>query len=311
MILPTMGARIIGVGDAVPDRVVRNADFEAYLDTSDAWITERTGIRERRFGGTTSGLAVTAAQRALEDAGLSAGDIDFLILSTTTPDQTVPATSAEVSFQLGIAGGAMDLNAACAGYVYALVVARGMLGVGAHRILVIGSDTLSRITDQQDRSTAVLFADGAGAVVMEAADQDDLLGWDLGVDGSARPILYCDHGGFMVMEGREVFKRAVRVMVESSLAAMKQAGVNPEQIALLVPHQANIRIIQAANERLGIPMERTAVVLDRYGNTSSGSIPLALADAVAKGRLNPGDLVLFTGFGAGMTWASAVWRWSR
>lgn len=205
----------------------------------------------------------------------------------------------------------MDLNAACAGYVYALVVARGMIASGAHRVLVIGSDTLSRITDQNDRSTAVLFADGAGAVVMERADEDDLLGWDLGVDGAARPILYCDHGGYMYMEGREVFKRAVRVMVESSETAMKQAGVNADDIALLVPHQANLRIIQAANERLGISLDRTAVVLDRYGNTSSGSIPLALADAVAQGRLHPGDHVLFTGFGAGMTWASAVWRWAR
>ncbi|ACU54019.1 3-oxoacyl-(acyl-carrier-protein) synthase III [Acidimicrobium ferrooxidans DSM 10331] len=306
-----MGARIIGVGQAVPDRVVTNADFEAYLDTSDTWITERTGIRERRFGGTTSSLAIEAGRRAIADAGLTPGDIDFLVLSTTTPDQTVPATSAEVSHQLGTRGGAMDLNAACAGYVYALVVARGMIASGAHRVLVIGSDTLSRITDQNDRSTAVLFADGAGAVVMERADEDDLLGWDLGVDGAARPILYCDHGGYMYMEGREVFKRAVRVMVESSETAMKQAGVNADDIALLVPHQANLRIIQAANERLGISLDRTAVVLDRYGNTSSGSIPLALADAVAQGRLHPGDHVLFTGFGAGMTWASAVWRWAR
>ncbi|MHB1733101.1 MAG: 3-oxoacyl-[acyl-carrier-protein] synthase III C-terminal domain-containing protein, partial [Ferrimicrobium acidiphilum] len=160
-----------------------------------------------------------------------------------------------------------------------------------------------------DRSTAVLFADGAGAVVLEASDDDTFLGWDLGVDGSARPILYCDHGGYMYMEGQEVFKRAVRAMLDSAQRALKQAGVSGDDVALLVPHQANLRIIQAANDRLGIPMARTAIVLDKTGNTSSGSIPLALADAAAAGRLSRGDLVLFTGFGAGMTWASALVRW--
>jgi 3-oxoacyl-[acyl-carrier-protein] synthase-3 len=205
----------------------------------------------------------------------------------------------------------MDINSACAGFVYALVTARGLLSMGFHRILVIGADTLSGITDQNDRSTAVLFADGAGALVLEASDTERFLGWDLGIDGSARPILYCDHGGFMYMEGREVFKRAVRVMVESANAALKQAGLSGNDIGLLVPHQANQRIIDAANERLGIPLERTAIVLDRTGNTSSGSIPLALADAVSRGAVKTGDKVLFTGFGAGMTWASAVVEWGK
>jgi 3-oxoacyl-[acyl-carrier-protein] synthase-3 len=306
-----MGARITGVGKALPERVVTNADFASYLDTSDEWIVTRTGIRERRFGGTTSSLAIEAGRDAIKHAGLAPSDIDFTILSTTTPDQTVPATSAEVTFALGTSGGGMDLNAACAGYVYALVVARGMIEMGARRVLVIGSDTLSRITDQQDRSTAVLFADGAGAVVLEASEEETFLGWDLGIDGSARPILYCDHGGYMYMEGQEVFKRAVRVMIDSAKRALAHAGVAGSDIGLLVPHQANLRIIRAANERLGIPEDRTALVLDRTGNTSSGSIPLALEDAYAKGKLAQGDLVLFTGFGAGMTWASAVVRWSR
>ncbi len=304
-----MGARITGFGAALPERIVTNADFEQYLDTSDEWIASRTGIRERRFGGTTTSLAVEAGRNAIASAGLAPADIDFVVLSTTTPDQTVPATSAEVTYQLGTSGAGMDINAACAGYVYALVTARGLIEMGFHRILVIGADTLSKITDQHDRSTAVLFADGAGAVVLEASDDDTFLGWDLGVDGSARPILYCDHGGYMYMEGQEVFKRAVRAMLDSAQRALKQAGVSGDDVALLVPHQANLRIIQAANDRLGIPMAKTAIVLDKTGNTSSGSIPLALADAAAAGRLSPGDLVLFTGFGAGMTWASALVRW--
>ncbi|MCI2974948.1 MAG: ketoacyl-ACP synthase III [Ferrimicrobium sp.] len=304
-----MGARITGFGSALPERIVTNAEFEKYLDTSDEWITSRTGIRERRFGGTTTSLAVEAGRNAITSAGLTPADIDFVILSTTTPDQTVPATSAEVTFQLGTSGAGMDINAACAGYVYALVTARGLIEMGYHRILVIGADTLSKITDQHDRSTAVLFADGAGAVVLESSEAETFLGWDLGVDGSARPILYCDHGGYMYMEGQEVFKRAVRAMLESAQRALKQAGVTGDDVGLLVPHQANLRIIQAANERLGIPLERTALVLDKTGNTSSGSIPLALADAAGAGRLADGDLVLFTGFGAGMTWASALVRW--
>jgi 3-oxoacyl-[acyl-carrier-protein] synthase-3 len=238
------GSKIIGVGSALPTQVVTNADFERRLETSDRWITERTGIRERRMGGTTSELAVEAGIEAIKSAGLAPSDIDFLILSTTTPDKTVPATSAVVSDKIGTAGGAMDLNAACAGYVYALVVANSLIVTGQHRVLVIGSDTLSRITDQNDRSTAVLFADGAGAVVLEATETPSLLGWDLGIDGSAQPILYCDHGGYMKMEGREVFKRAVRAMVDSANKAMEMAGVEARDISLVVPHQANIRIIE-------------------------------------------------------------------
>jgi 3-oxoacyl-[acyl-carrier-protein] synthase-3 len=304
------GARVTGWGHYLPDRIVTNADFEARLETSDAWITERTGIRERRMGGTTSSLAIEAGLEAIKSAGLVPTDIDFLILSTTTPDQTVPATSAFVSDRIGTRGGAMDINAACAGYVYALVVAKSLIATGHSKILVIGSDTLSKITDQEDRSTAVLFADGAGAVVVEASDTDDFLGWDLGVDGSAVDILFCDHGGYLKMEGREVFKRAVRAMVGSAQNAMERAGVTADQISLVVPHQANLRIIEAANERLGLPIEKTAIVLDRTGNTSSGSVPIALAQAADAGRLHNDDLVLFCGFGAGMTWASSVLRWS-
>src|SRR5581483_3233264 len=207
--------------------------------------------------------------------------------------------------------GAMDLNAACSGFVYGLVTAHQFVASGAvDRVLLVGAETLSRITDWDDRTTAVLFADGAGAVVLEAHDGEPaLLGWDLGSDGSLRSILDADIGGFLHMEGKEVFRRAVRVMIDSATRTMRRAGVTAEDIALVVPHQANIRIIESANAKLGLPMERTAVVLDRTGNTSSASIPLALADAVENGRVQPGDLVLMVGFGAGMTWASAIVRW--
>lgn len=306
-----MGIRLTGWGTALPDKVVTNADLEATLDTSDQWITERTGIRERRIGGTTAGLAVTAARGALDRASLTPADVDLVVLATTTADQAIPATSAHVAHELGVNCGAFDLNAACSGFVYGMVAAAGMTSAHVRRVVLIGSETLSRVVDWEDRSTAILFADGAGAVVLEAVDgPGDLLAWDLGVDGSARPILYADVGGYIVMEGREVFRRAVRATVESAATALGRAGVGADQVKLFVPHQANIRIIDAAVSRLGIPMERTAAVLDRTGNTSSASIPLALADAADNGRVHAGDLVLLSGFGAGMTWASAVLRWS-
>ncbi|HMC41486.1 MAG TPA: beta-ketoacyl-ACP synthase III [Acidimicrobiales bacterium] len=306
------GAAVTGWGAALPETVVTNADLEARLDTSDAWIVERTGIRERRVGGTTASLATEAAERALERAGLRPSDIDLLVLATTTPDQAVPATSADVAHRLGLQCGAMDLNAACSGFVYALVAASGMVGGGLDRVLVVGAETLSRITDPSDRTTAVLFADAAGAVVVEAVPGESrLLGYDLGADGGLRSILYCDQGGLIVMEGQEVFRRAVRATVDSARAALERAKVTADDISLFVPHQANLRIIDAAGQRLGLPRERTAVVLDRTGNTSAASIPVALADAADAGRVSPGDLVLLSGFGAGMTWASAVLRWER
>ncbi len=304
-----LGSRITGWGAALPGTVITNEDFEKRLDTSDAWITERTGIKERRVGGTTASLSIEAAQKAMAASGLTPADIGMLVLATTTPDQTVPATSATVQAELGLSCGAFDVNAACAGFVYALVVGHSMILSGVENVLVIGADTLSRITDMEDRSTAVLFADGAGAVVLSRTEKNNFLSWDLGVDGSLVPILYCDHGGYLRMEGREVFKRAVLAMVSSAKAALERAGITADDVALVVPHQANIRIIEAANKRLGIPMERAAIVLDKTGNTSSGSIPLALAAAADMGRIHPGDNVLFCGFGAGMTWASAVVRW--
>jgi 3-oxoacyl-[acyl-carrier-protein] synthase-3 len=305
------GAVITGWGIALPDTVVTNADLEARLDTSDEWITERTGIKERRVGGTTASLAIEAGAAALACASRDGADIDQLVLATTTPDQQMPATATIVQAGLGTRGGAIDVNAACSGFVYGLVHAHGLIAIGAERVLLIGAETLSRITDWNDRNTAILFADGAGAVVLEAVDgPGQLLGWDLGSDGTAAELLYAEIGGFMKMEGREVFRRAVRATVDSSLRSMQQAGVTPDDIALVVPHQANMRIIEAASQRLGIPIERTATVLQSTGNTSAASIPLALVDALNGGRVQDGDLVLLVGFGAGMTWASAVVRWS-
>ena len=301
---------ITGYGIAVPDKVVTNDDLSLTLDTNDAWIRERTGIRERRIGGTTSGLAIEAGLAALEKAGRRPDEIDAVILATTTPDQIVPGTSATVQDGIGITGGAFDVNAACSGFVYALTVAHGMLAIGAERLLVIGSETLSRITDWDERSVSILVGDGAGAVVVEAVDgPGQLLSYRLGADGSLRHLLKCDHGGYLYMNGKEIFRKAVAVVVESAQQAIAEAGLTPDQIDLVVPHQANLRIISAACQRLGIPEEKAVVVIDRYGNTSSASIPLALADALDTDRLQAGQHVLLTGFGGGMTWASAVLKW--
>lgn len=309
--MSSRGLRLAGWGVALPDKTITNADLEARLDTTDKWITERTGIRERRVGDSTAELAIEAGGQALARAGVGAADIALLVLATCTPDQALPATSAHVQAALGIPGGAFDLNAACSGFVYGLVSAHGLLATGADRILLIGSETVSRIVDWEDRDTAVLFGDAAGAVVLEATPEreDQLLGWDLGADGNARHLLYADLGDVMKMDGREVFRRAVRVMVDSTLRSCEQGGIEPSDIDLLVPHQANVRIVEAACQRLGVPMERTAMVLDRTGNTSAASIPLALADALDADRVRPGDHVVMVGFGAGMTWASALLRW--
>jgi len=304
--------RIAGWGVALPDKVVTNDDLAAVLDTTDEWIRERSGIRERRVGGTTSGLAIEAGRAALDHAGIGPADVGLLVLCTSTPDQQLPATASTVQNALGLTCGAFDLNAACSGFVYGLVTAYQFVAGGVDRVLLIGSETMSRIIDWDERTTAVLFGDGAGALVLDSTEGDpSLLGWDLGSDGSLRSILDCDIGGYMRMEGKEVFRRAVRVMIDSVNRTMERAGVTADDIALFVPHQANIRIIESANAKLGIPMERTAVVLDRTGNTSAASIPIAVDDAARAGRLAPGDLVLMTGFGAGMTWSSAIVRWSR
>jgi 3-oxoacyl-[acyl-carrier-protein] synthase-3 len=302
---------LTGWGRALPERIVTNDDLAATMDTSDEWIRERTGIHRRHIGSTTAELSIRSGRRAIEMAGIDPSSIDALVLSTTTPDRTVPATSATVQHALGLRCGAFDINAACSGFVYGLAVAQGLIAIGSRKVLLIGTDTLSRITDWTDRNTAILFADGSGAAVLEAVDgPGDVLGWDIDADGAAEDLLYCDVGGFIHMDGKEVFRRAVRIMVDSANKSLAAAGLSIDDIAMVVPHQANIRIISAACERLGFPMSRTAVCLQDTGNTSSASIPLALFDAADAGRLHRGDLILMVGFGAGMTAASAVMRWN-
>jgi 3-oxoacyl-[acyl-carrier-protein] synthase III len=303
------GAVITGWGTALGPKTLTNKDLEQMVETSDEWIVERTGIKERHVGGTTVGLSIESGRAALDMSGVDLTEIDALVLATTTPD-TQWGTSATVQNELGLRCGAFDVNAACSGFVYGLVTTHGMIAMGARKVLLIGTDSLSRITDWEDRNTAVLFGDGSGAVVLEAVEgPGQLLAWDLDADGSLGRLLWADVGGFIHMEGKEVFRRAVRIMVDSATKSLDHAGLTADDIALVIPHQANVRIIQAACDRLGIEPERAVTVLDRTGNTSSASIPLALADALDTGRVKEGDLLLLVGFGGGMTAASAVLRW--
>lgn len=304
------GAKMLALGTALPDRIVTNDDLAQSVATSDEWIAERTGIRARHVGGTTAGLSAEAAQVAIERAGVDPSTIDMLILATTTPDRRVPATASTVQDMLGIECGAMDVNAACSGFMYGLIAAHGYIGLGHERVLVIGAETLSRITDWTDRGTCILFADGAGAAVVERTDgPGELLGWHVSSDGSLEDALYCDFDGKLIMNGKAVFKNAVLVMESSARHSLKMAGLEPEDIDVVVPHQANTRIVEASCKRLGIPYEKTAMVIHRTGNTSSASIPLALDDAIQEGRVNEGDNVLLVGFGAGMSSASMALRW--
>jgi 3-oxoacyl-[acyl-carrier-protein] synthase-3 len=325
-----MKVAITGWGMAVPERRVTNFDLAEVVDTSDEWIMDRTGIRERRVAGpgeTTASLAIEAGMAAIKDAGVDPSDIGLCMVATCTSEQPIPPTSSFVQDGLGLRCGAFDVDAACSGFVYALVLGASMVTTGASGpVLVIGSETLTRVVDPTDRSTVILFGDGAGAVVLTPSDEVGLLAWDLGCDGSLTGLLGVPAGGsrqpvtpeglaagdqWLKMDGREVFRRAVRVIVDSARATMERAAVTADDIALFIPHQANSRIIDSAAAKLGLPPERTFTNIDRYGNTSAASVPIALAEAADAGRLHPGDLVLMTGFGAGMSWASALVRWER
>ncbi|MCP3988115.1 MAG: ketoacyl-ACP synthase III [Actinomycetia bacterium] len=312
MTLAPWGMKLTGIGAALPEKVLTNQDLTAWMDTTDEWIHERTGIRERRIGGSTSGLATQAAQRALSDAGLEPESIDQIILATTSPDHICPGTAPAVARELGLQCGAFDLQAACSGWVYGIVMANGLLVQGMERILVIGAESLDRITDYHDRGTGILFGNGAGAAVVERDDtgRGQLLGWDLGSNGNYVHILYADHGDTLNMDGREVFRQAVSAIQKSAKATMAMAGVTADDIDFIIPHQANIRIVESAWKKLGFSMDKTGMVLEWTGNTSAASIPLALDDALANDRIKSGDLVMFCGFGAGMTWACTLIRWA-
>ena len=321
---------VAGWGLALPDARLSNADLEARVDTNDDWIVERTGIRERRIaapGETTSTLGATAATDAIKRAGLSPTDIDLLVVATSTPDTPMPHTGAHIGELLGLRCGSFDLNAACAGFVYEFVVGASLMNAGYEHVLVVGAETMSRITDPEDRSTVILFGDGAAAAVLSrSTGAPGLLGWDLGCDGSSAALIEIPAGGsrapasattvaerghFMRMQGQEVFRRAVRALVDSSTITLASAGVSIDDVAWFVPHQANLRIVEAAAKRLGFTPDRTIANIEHYGNTSSASIPLALFEAVEDGRVEDGDLVLCAGVGAGLTWGSVLIRWGQ
>lgn len=321
---------ILGTGSYVPAKIVTNFDLEKRLDTSDEWIRSRTGIRERRIAApneATSDLALAAARRAMEEAQTGPSDLDLIVVATCTPDMPFPATAAIVQAELRASrAAAFDINAVCSGFSYALDIATQMLAAGAYnRALVIGADVMSRTLNWDDRSTCVLFGDGAGAVVLGPVDDGGVIGSVLGSDGAGAPLLCVPAGGSrdpispeaieerrntMQMNGREVYKFAVQVMGEAALEALTRCGLTPSDVALFIPHQANIRIIESAARRLDLPADRVFVNLDRYGNTSAASIPLALDEAARSGRIAAGDIVVTVGFGAGLTWGANVIQWT-
>jgi 3-oxoacyl-[acyl-carrier-protein] synthase-3 len=318
---------ITGLGCYVPKRVLTNEELATIVDTSDEWIQTRTGIRERRIAApeeALTDLAMPAARAALAQAEVEAEDIDLLICATVTPDMMFPTSSALLADELGAPrAAAYDLLAGCTGFMYALAQAYGMMAAGlSERALVVGGDVLSRILDWTDRSTLVLFGDGAGAVVLERVERGGFLGFELGADGGggihlslpgsgSRRQEDATRNGYVQMNGREVFKFATRVLVSSAQDLLERCGKDVGEVDVYIPHQANMRIMRHAREKLGIPEDRMVVNVDRYGNTSSGSIPLGLADAQAEGRLTNGKLVLMTGMGAGLTWGSALLEWTE
>jgi 3-oxoacyl-[acyl-carrier-protein] synthase-3 len=324
------GVRIAGVGHYVPKGVLTNADLERMLDTSDEWITTRTGMKERhvaRADEPTSEIAYFAAQNALANAGRVPADIDCVIVATVTPDYAFPATACILAAKLGITGKpAFDMEIACSGFIYGLTVAASLIRTGVFkRVLLVGAEELTRLVNYEDRATAILFGDGAGAAVLEASESDCFLAAELGADGSNPENLYLPLSGTagpaitpddvekrrntIVMNGREVFRFAVTKMIAATNVALERAGITADDITWLIPHQANRRIIDAAAKHLEMPSERVIVNIDRYGNTSAASIPMALSEAAAAGKLKDGDVILFVGFGAGLSWGAVAWRW--
>jgi 3-oxoacyl-[acyl-carrier-protein] synthase III len=323
-------SRIVSIGSYLPERVLSNYDLEAMVDTSNEWITERTGIKERRIADdnqATSDLAFEAATIALKRADLDAGNIDMIIVATITGDMPFPSTACFLQNKLGASHAVgFDINATCSGFLYALYIADGFIRSGMHRrILVVGAEVLSKVTDWKDRTTCVLFGDGAGAVIVEATSEDrGILSMSINSDGSMWELINIPGGGsrnpssldtlkkemhYIRMKGNETFKVAVRTLEDVALKTLADNGMDPSQLSLLIPHQANLRIIQATADRLGLPMEKVFVNLERYGNTSAASIPIALDEALTSGRIRDGDYILLEAFGGGLTWASALIKW--
>jgi len=324
------GVKIVGVGHYAPPRIVTNHDLEAWLDTSDEWITTRTGMKRRHWASDeegTSDLASAAASAALMHAGLTARDIDCFIVATVTPDFYFPATACLVASRLGVAEkAAFDIAIACSGFIYGLTVASGLIRSGVYRrIMLIGAETLSKILDKEDRSTAILFGDGAGAVILEQSEADSFLAATLGADGSRPELLYAHGSGFrkpidhaaldakvqlIHMQGPETFKLAVTKMVESTDSVLAKASLRKSDVTFLIPHQANRRIIDAMARYLDLPEEKVIVNIAEYGNTSAASIPLALSETVRAGLLKAEDLIVFVAFGGGLSWGAVAWRWA-
>lgn len=310
-----MNAGIIGIGRYLPERIVTNKELEQQMDTSDEWIRTRTGIEERRIASDdidTSDMGYIAAKRALDDAGISPEQIDLILVATVTPDRAFPSVACMLQEKLGaVRAAALDVSAACAGFMYAMVTAKQFIETNTYKyVLVVGVEKLSKIVDWTDRNTAVLFGDGAGAVVMgKVSEGRGIVSFELGADGTGGKYLYQDD--FVVMNGREVFKFAVRQMGESCIRVLEKAGLTKADVDFLIPHQANIRIMEAARERLELPIDRMSITVNKYGNTSAASIPISLVEEVEAGRIQDDDLIIMVGFGGGLTWGAIALRWGK
>lgn len=312
-----MGVGILGLGHYLPERVVTNKEFEKMVDTTDEWIRTRSGIEERRFARDdeeTSDMAYEAAKLALEDANVSPEEIDMIIVATVTQDMPFPSVAAMLQERLGAKrAAAMDLAAACAGFMYGMITAKQFIETKAYeKILVVGADKLSKILDFTDRNTCVLLSDGAGAAVMgEVSEGRGILSFELGADGSGGKHLNLNEKGYVAMNGREVFKFAVRQMPQSTINVIEKAGLTKEDVDFLVPHQANIRIMEAARQRLGISEDKMAKTIHKYGNNSAASIPIALSEAVKEGKIKDDDILILVGFGGGLTWGAVALKWGK